>query len=153
MPTVSSPQLPNGICNVKMWWLPASPQFLEMERYAEAFVDNGYEDFETVKQMGRPDLETVGVADYHMDYMLTAVAVLQQKVPIELKSKYLAVVIFPPQNHLCHLQLSRSGHNVHIFQLSPPWTVILFLSSNSSLSHCLLTTKFSLQPCLFPQVL
>ena len=50
-----------------------------MERYAEGFVDNGYEDFETVKQMGRADLETVGVADYHMEYMLSAVAVLQQK--------------------------------------------------------------------------
>jgi hypothetical protein len=51
-----------------------------MERYVEGFIDNGYEDFETVKQMGRADLETVGVADYHMEYMLSAVAVLQQKV-------------------------------------------------------------------------
>jgi hypothetical protein len=55
-------------------------QFLEMERYAESFLDNGYEDLETVKQMGRVDLETVGVEDYHIDYLLTAVTLLQQKV-------------------------------------------------------------------------
>jgi hypothetical protein len=51
-----------------------------MERYAESFLDNGYEDLETVKQMGREDMETVGVEHYHIDYLLTAVTLLQQKV-------------------------------------------------------------------------
>jgi hypothetical protein len=59
---------------------PARTQFLEMERYAESFLDNGYEDLETVKQMGRADMETVGVEEYHIDYLLTAVTLLQQKV-------------------------------------------------------------------------
>ena len=63
-----------------------------MERYAESFLDNGYEDLETVKQMGRADLETVGVADYHIDYLLTAVAVLQQKVK-DCGSKILAELV------------------------------------------------------------
>lgn len=40
-------------------------QFLQMDQYLQGFLDNGYDDFETVKQIGPPDLEAIGVASPH----------------------------------------------------------------------------------------
>jgi hypothetical protein len=40
-------------------------QFLQMDQYLQGFIDNGYDDFETVKQIGPPDLEAIGVSNPH----------------------------------------------------------------------------------------
>ena len=54
--------------------------FLQMERYLQGFVDNGYDDFETIKQIGIPDLEAIGVTDlHHQAFLLDAVRVLREQ--------------------------------------------------------------------------
>ena len=54
--------------------------FLQMERYLPGFIDNGYDDFETIKQIGIPDLEAIGVADlHHQAFLLDAVRVLREQ--------------------------------------------------------------------------
>lgn len=55
-------------------------QFLQMERYLPGFIDNGYDDFETIKQIGIPDLEAIGVNDlHHQAFLLDAVRVLREQ--------------------------------------------------------------------------
>ena len=46
----------------------------------QGFIDNGYDDFETVKRMGGEDLLAVGVTDLqHQTFILEAVRVLREK--------------------------------------------------------------------------
>ena len=51
-----------------------------MEKYLTGFIDNGYDDFETIKQIGLPDLEAIGVTDpHHQTFLLNAVRVLREQ--------------------------------------------------------------------------
>ena len=55
-------------------------QFLELDQYSDGFIDNGYDDLETVKLIGREDLEAIGViGEDHQDYLLSAVKVLREQ--------------------------------------------------------------------------
>ncbi len=54
--------------------------FLQMERYVEDFIDNGYDDLETAKKIGEDDLEAIGVHDLgHRAFLLDAVRVLREQ--------------------------------------------------------------------------
>ena len=54
-------------------------KFLELDRYTTAFLDNGYDELETVKQIGPEDLDAIGVSLlHHRDFLLDAVQVLQK---------------------------------------------------------------------------
>ena len=54
--------------------------FLELDQYSDSFIDNGYDDLETVKLIGREDLEAIGVTGHdHQDYLLSAVKVLKEQ--------------------------------------------------------------------------
>ncbi len=62
-------------CAVTSWL-----QFLQMERYAQDFLDNGYDDLETAKQIGHADLDAIGVASpHHRAFLLDAVRVLREQ--------------------------------------------------------------------------
>ena len=54
--------------------------FLQLPHYAAAFLDNGYDDLETVKQIGPADLDAVGVVSvHHRAFLLDAVRVLREQ--------------------------------------------------------------------------
>jgi len=55
-------------------------RFLQMERYAQDFLDNGYDDLETAKKIGEEDLDAIGVASpHHRAFLLDAVKVLREQ--------------------------------------------------------------------------
>ncbi|XP_077866342.1 sterile alpha motif domain-containing protein 5-like [Saccoglossus kowalevskii] len=62
--------------NIVHEWLRS----LDMLQYAEAFIDNGYDDLEICKQVGQPDLDAIGVEhpDHRMD-ILDAVSRLKEE--------------------------------------------------------------------------
>ena len=54
--------------------------FLQMERYTKDFLDNGYDDLETVKKIGLEDLDAIGVESLsHKAFILDAVRVLREQ--------------------------------------------------------------------------
>ena len=54
--------------------------FLQMDLYSQEFVDNGYDDLETVKKIGEEDLDAIGVAaPSHRAFLLDAVKVLREQ--------------------------------------------------------------------------
>ena len=62
--------------NIIKIWLKS----LNIEEYSESFIDNGYDDLETVKQIKREDLVAIGVSEKeHQDYLLDCVKVLKEK--------------------------------------------------------------------------
>ena len=62
--------------NIVQEWL----SFLQLPHYAAAFLDNGYDDLETVKQVGPADLDAVGVVSvHHRAFLLDAVRVLREQ--------------------------------------------------------------------------
>ena len=62
--------------NIVQEWL----SFLQLPHYAAAFLDNGYDDLETVKQIGPADLDAVGVVSvHHRAFLLDAVRVLREQ--------------------------------------------------------------------------
>ena len=55
-------------------------QFLQMEQYAQDFIDNGYDDLETAKKIGAEDLDAIGVVSaHHRAFLLDAVRVLREQ--------------------------------------------------------------------------
>ena len=55
-------------------------RFLDKEEYSDSFIDNGYDDLETLKLIEKEDLEAIGVMKKdHQDYLLAAVKVLKEK--------------------------------------------------------------------------
>ena len=55
-------------------------RFLNVEEYCERFIDNGYDNLETVKLIEREDLEAIGVMRKdHQDYLLASVKVLRER--------------------------------------------------------------------------
>ncbi len=62
--------------NMVTEWL----SFLQLGHYADAFVDNGYDDLETVKRVGPADLDAIGVVSvHHRAFLLDAVRVLREQ--------------------------------------------------------------------------
>ena len=61
--------------NVIKNWL----KFLDVDEYSDSFIDNGYDDLETVKLIERKDLEAIGVVKKdHQDYLLASVQILRE---------------------------------------------------------------------------
>ena len=61
--------------NVIISWL----KFLGVEQYSDTFIDNGYDDLETVKLIQRNDLEAIGVIEeIHQDLLLASVKTLRE---------------------------------------------------------------------------
>ena len=62
--------------NIVSVWL----KFLNIEEYTEQFIDNGYDDLETVKLMGEEDLKAIGI-DNHKDeeMILLSVKILREQ--------------------------------------------------------------------------
>ena len=90
--------------------------FLQLPHYASAFLDNGYDDLETVKQIGPADLDAVGVVSvHHRAFLLDAVRVLREQgaawVYLLLGAKenrQVCFIICPPYS--CYLPGFRFKH-------------------------------------------
>ena len=62
--------------NIVVEWL----HFLQLGNYASDFLDNGYDDLETVKRIGPEDLDAIGVVSvHHRAFLLDAVRVLREQ--------------------------------------------------------------------------
>ena len=62
--------------NIVVEWL----HFLQLGHYALDFLDNGYDDLETVKRVGPEDLDAIGVVSvHHRAFLLDAVRVLREQ--------------------------------------------------------------------------
>ena len=62
--------------NIVVEWL----HFLQLGHYASDFIDNGYDDLETVKRIGPEDLDAIGVVSvHHRAFLLDAVRVLREQ--------------------------------------------------------------------------
>ena len=62
--------------NIVSVWL----RFLHISEYTERFLDNGYDDLETVKQMGEDDLKAIGVDSQEDEEMiLLSVKILREQ--------------------------------------------------------------------------
>ena len=62
--------------NIVCEWLRA----LGLSKYAESFLDNGYDDLEICKQIGDPDLDAIGVENlHHRHKLLKSVRQLREK--------------------------------------------------------------------------
>ena len=62
--------------NIVVEWL----HFLQLGPYALDFLDNGYDDLETVKRIGPEDLDAIGVVSvHHRAFLLDAVRVLREQ--------------------------------------------------------------------------
>ena len=65
-----------GATNIVSVWL----RFLHISEYTERFLDNGYDDLETVKQMGEDDLKAIGVDSQEDEEMiLLSVKILREQ--------------------------------------------------------------------------
>jgi hypothetical protein len=63
--------------NIVLEWL----SFLQLGEYGRGFLDNGYDDLETVKRIGPADLDAIGVLSaHHRAFLLDAVRVLKEQV-------------------------------------------------------------------------
>lgn len=57
-------------CNIVVEWLRS----LQLQQYADSFLDNGYDDLEICKQVGDPDLDAIGVLNpQHRQVLLQSV--------------------------------------------------------------------------------
>ena len=62
--------------NIVVEWL----HFLQLGNYSADFLDNGYDDLETVKRIGPEDLDAIGVVSvHHRAFLLDAVRVLREQ--------------------------------------------------------------------------
>ncbi len=81
--------------NAVLAWL----QFLQMDRYAQDFLDNGYDDLETAKRIGREDLDAIGVqSPHHKAFLLDAVRVLREQGAVWV------YLLQEEQRQACHAQ-------------------------------------------------
>jgi hypothetical protein len=61
-------------CNIVVEWLRS----LQLQQYADSFLDNGYDDLEICKQVGDPDLDAIGVLNpQHRLVLLQSVRALR----------------------------------------------------------------------------
>ena len=62
--------------NIVAEWLT----FLQLGHYSKGFLDNGYDELETVKRIGPADLDAIGVVSvHHRSFILDAVRVLREQ--------------------------------------------------------------------------
>ncbi len=62
--------------NIVQEWLT----FLQLSNYCSAFIDNGYDEMEVVKQIGPADLDALGIVNIaHRSLLLEAVRVLKEQ--------------------------------------------------------------------------
>ena len=62
--------------NIVVEWLT----FLQLGQYSRGFIENGYDDLETVKKIGPADLDAIGVLSaHHRAFLLDAVRVLKEQ--------------------------------------------------------------------------
>ena len=113
----SGPQLPSGCPGAVGQWL----KFLQMDRYLQDFVDNGYDDFETVKQIGPEDLHAIGVSDgHHQSFILDAVRVLREQGAVWV---YLLdeedVCQSPYRSRAAHVVSSPTGTSRAVAEVTP----------------------------------
>ena len=55
-------------------------RFLNIEEYTEQFIDNGYDDLETVKLMGEEDLKAIGIDNQKdVEMILLSVKILREQ--------------------------------------------------------------------------
>merc|ERR1719315_634125 len=76
--TVSKMEMMNSleVPNIVIEWLT----FLQLGQYSKGFIDNGYDDLETVKKIGPADLDAIGVLSaHHRAFLLDAVRVLKEQ--------------------------------------------------------------------------
>ncbi|XP_065351181.1 uncharacterized protein LOC135946752 isoform X2 [Cloeon dipterum] len=63
-------------CNIVVEWLRS----LQLQQYADSFLDNGYDDLEICKQVGDPDLDAIGVLNQqHRQVLLQSVRSLREE--------------------------------------------------------------------------
>merc|ERR1719402_59360 len=75
MPAGALASLPE-VPNIVVEWLT----FLQLGQYSKGFLDNGYDDLETVKKIGPADLDAIGVLSaHHRAFLLDAVRVLKEQ--------------------------------------------------------------------------
>lgn len=73
----------DGVPNIVVEWLT----FLQLGQYTQGFIDNGYDDLETVKKIGPADLDAIGVLSaHHRAFLLDAVRVLKEQASHGLES-------------------------------------------------------------------
>ena len=66
----------SGYENIVSVWL----RFLNIEEYTEQFIDNGYDDLETVKLIGEEDLKAIGIENQKDEEMiLLSVKILREQ--------------------------------------------------------------------------
>jgi len=69
---METPEVPNIVTE----WLT----FLQLGQYSKGFLDNGYDDLETVKKIGPADLDAIGcLSAHHRAFLLDAVRVLKEQ--------------------------------------------------------------------------
>ena len=74
--TANQDQSRSEEANIVVEWL----HFLQLGPYALDFLDNGYDDLETVKRIGPEDLDAIGVVSvHHRAFLLDAVRVLREQ--------------------------------------------------------------------------
>ena len=74
--TANQDQSRSEEANIVVEWL----HFLQLGPYAQDFLDNGYDDLETVKRIGPEDLDAIGVVSvHHRAFLLDAVRVLREQ--------------------------------------------------------------------------
>ena len=55
----------------------------QLDQYRDGFLDNGYDELETVKKIGPADLDAIGVfSAHHRAFLLDAVRVLREQVGV-----------------------------------------------------------------------
>ena len=61
--------------NIVTVWL----RFLNIEEYTKRFIDNGYDDLETVKMIGEDDLKAIGIDNQKdLEMILLSVKILRE---------------------------------------------------------------------------
>ena len=92
METMSSMEVPNIVVE----WLT----FLQLGQYSKGFLDNGYDDLETVKKIGPADLDAIGVLSaHHRAFLLDAVRVLKEQASHSQESQTASSHSFIPRQH------------------------------------------------------
>lgn len=87
--------------NLVLEWLSE----LHLAQYVESFIDNGYDDLEVCKQIGKPDLDAIGVhIEYHRHRLLTAVQKLKDEDQRKAPGYYFTLEPLDPPfcNHSSH---------------------------------------------------
>ena len=81
--------------NVIRNWL----KYLDIEEYSDGFIDNGYDDLETVKLIQGEDLDAIGVVrEAHQEYILASVKDLREKGAAWVHLLYCNTTEIPDEN-------------------------------------------------------